>query len=74
MLPAIVNKQIMKTYSVIIFVLLTVGTFGQQVFYKSFIKPDWDYADAVIERYDGNYFYDIVTRKNQTLGGKFIVN
>jgi hypothetical protein len=45
----------MKTFTTIVLVLLTAGTFGQQLFHKTFIKPDWDYADAVIERYDGNY-------------------
>lgn len=38
-----------------LFFLLS-GIFSQQsTFYRTFPKPDWDYADAVIERSDGNY-------------------
>jgi len=45
----------MKVFLTSALVLLASCIFGQQLFYKTFPKPDWDYADAVIERSDGNY-------------------
>ncbi len=45
----------MKTILISILVALTSCIFGQQIFYKTIVKPDWDFADAVIERSDGNY-------------------
>lgn len=45
----------MKTILISILIALTSCTFGQQIFYKTIVKPDWDDANAVIERYDGNY-------------------
>jgi hypothetical protein len=46
----------MKTILTSVLLMLAAGIYGQQIkFYRTFPKPDWDYADAVIERYDGNY-------------------
>jgi hypothetical protein len=46
----------MKNTLAFVMFLLATGICGQQIkFYRTFTKPDWDYADAVIERYDGNY-------------------
>ena len=51
----LLNHNKMKTLLTIFMVLIASVLNGQVLFNKTYSKPFWDYADAVIERKDGNY-------------------
>lgn len=54
----------MRIIFTFIFYHLVTLTFGQVIFNKTYVKPDWDYASAVIERNDGRYLIAGSSRSN----------
>lgn len=62
----------MKLINTIIFLLFANISIGQVLFNETYIKSDWDYATAVIERQDGKYL--IAGSSRSQFGNDFDVN